>query len=148
MSNAASILFLILIVGCRSSRPEAKNGASSPDSAQHRVISKTVPPTSIAQNVSEIEAVVEKIEGIDETQFNVGIYVISSTPVGGRLSIVEAGQRMIVTSEFARGPAGNIDMMNETNKRLMTIRSKEIGQSFKGKITLNRYGSWNLIDVE
>ncbi len=142
------ILFILLITGCRSSHEERKSDTHTPDTTAQSTQAKIPPPTSIAPNVSGIEAVVEKIDYLDAVQFNVGIFIISSTPVGGRTSVVETGQRLVVSPQFVKDPLGNVDTTIEINRRLMSIKSKETGQSFKGKISLNRYGGWNLVDVE
>ena len=144
----ACILFVLTVAGCRSSREAKNTDIHPPDTAQHPPTPKLSPPASIGQNVSQVEAVVENIEFIDEAQFNIGIFIISSTPVGGRTSIVEPGQRLIVSPQYIRDPSGVIDMTNETNKRLLTMKSTQNGQSFKGKITMNRQGAWNLVDID
>jgi len=145
---AACILFVLTVAGCHSTQEAKKNDASVPDTSQHPPALNVSPPASIVQNASQVEAVVEHIESIDETHFNVGIFVISSTPIGGRTSIVEVGQRLVVSPQFVRDPSGNVDMANETNKRLKTIKEKQNGQSFKGKIVMNRQGGWNLVDID
>lgn len=145
---SACIIVGVILVGCGSSHQDDKADTPPVSDPQHPPPHNTITPTSIAPNVSQVEAVVENVEYIDETQFNVGIFIVSSTPVAGRTSIVEAGQRLVVSPQYVRDPSGGMDMANDTNKRLMAIRLKQYGQSFKGKIVINRQGGWNLVDVD
>ena len=147
-SSVCCILVTFLVTGCRSSHEEKRSDNSSHDTMHQAPPPYTSPPAGIVQNVSQVEAVVENIQPIDAVQFDIVIFIISSTPAAGRTSIVEAGQRMVVAPQFVIDPRGDVDMTSETNRRLLTIKGKQPGQSFKGKISMNRQGSWDLVDVD
>ena len=144
------VIFLLVLAagaGCRSSRgtketPPAETQSQTPPG------SPASSPTVVAQNISNIEAVVEELQDFGATQFNLKIFVISSNPVNGRVSVVEAGQRIFVTPQYYADSTGKVNFEEARNKRLMSLKLLKTGQAFKGKIAINRQGSWNIVDVD
>jgi hypothetical protein len=106
------------------------------------------PVAAIAQNGSHVEAVVEQMQDLGGTQFNVKIFVVTSSPLSGRTVIVEEGQRIIVSPHYYADSTGKVNFEEPRNKRILAVKKLQTGQGFKGKVVLNRYGGWNLVDVE
>jgi len=139
----------ILIVGCCTTESPKKADAPPLDSITTVAPVKPTQPTAIAQNVSRVKAVVEGVSLIDHTQFSVKIFIITSEPFSGKYSLIEPEQRVTVYPEFRYADAGGtIDKDEPRNKKLLTLRDAQVGQSFMGKITIDNRGLWRLIEVE
>lgn len=151
MIKTRSIIFIILILGgisCRSSEPPKQNPPAIPDTTKTAATVNIKQPAAISQNVSNVEAVIERIELIDDVHYNLGIFIVSSSPVNGRVSIVEPGLRVSVSAVYVTDAAGTVDAKNEKNASLLSLRSAKPGVSFKGKIMLDQRGGWRLVEVE
>jgi len=139
----------ILIVGCCTTESPKKAEAPLLDSATTVVPAKPTQPTAIAQNVSRVKAVVEEVTVVDNTQFSVRIFILTSEPVSGKYSLIEPEQRVTVYPEFRYADAGgDIDKDEPRNKKLLALREAQVGQSFMGKITIDKRGIWKLVEVE
>ena len=150
-----NILFTILILvfiapRCRSSKQTMQEETSSPSADSSSAVSRPgiAQPTKITQNISAIEAVVDTIVIVTELQYDAHIFLNSSTPIRGTMSVAEAGQRLVVSPQFVADEHGQIDVNNPLNKSLLSLRSAKPGQSFKGRISINRRGGWVLLGVE
>jgi len=138
------IIYLALSAGlaCKSSQDAADRSAPA-DST-----SPKPPATTVAQNGSHVEAVIEQMQDLGDTQFNLRIFVVTSSPLSGRTTIVEEGQRLMVAPQYYADSTGKVNFEDPRNKRILSLKKKQTGESFKGKVALNRFGGWNLIDVE
>ncbi len=133
--------------GCRSSH-ETKD---SPQAASQTQTPNNMPKSPIAavsQNISSVEAVVENNQDLGATQFTMKIFVIASVPVNGRTSIVEAGERIFVSPQYYADSTGKVNFQEPRNKRIVALKQLKTGESFKGKVAINRQGSWNIVDVD
>lgn len=141
--------FTALIYGCRSSQSAEKSAVQTPDTARTTGASVGSKPTAIVQNITRVEAVVEKVTVIDNIQFTLGIFVVRSEPVQGRYSIVEPQQRVTLHPEFhVSGTDGSVDLQNAQNKKMLSLREVQVGHSFTGKISIDQRGIWRLLEVE
>lgn len=142
--NLFLLLFLLAFLavgsGCHSSKETQETKPSTPP--------KPVQPAAMTQSISSVEAVVENVEVVSGTQFNLKIFVVTAVPVGGRTNVIEPGTRLYVSPQYYADSTGKISFEDPRNKRILSLKSYQTGQSFKGKITINRQGGWNVIDVE
>src|SRR5262245_3689942 len=89
--------------GCSSSKESADMPADKPaaDSTAQAPPKDPKPPgTTVAQNGSNVEAVVENVTDLGGSQFNLKIFIVTSTAISGRTNIIEGGQRIIVTPQY------------------------------------------------
>ena len=139
----------ISIAGCCSSESSQKSTQLIPDTTKPAVFSKPAQSPAIVQNVSRVDAVIDALTIIDNTQYSLTIFVVKSEPVSGRFSLIEPEQRVTIYPEFVfTGAGGVVDGNNPRNKKLLALREAQVGQSFRGKITIDQRGLWRLIEVE
>jgi hypothetical protein len=140
------LIVLAAATGCKSSR---ETGATPSGEVQAQTPPKTPgsPATAPVQNVSGIEAVVESISD-PGAQYTLKIFVVESTPLNGRMSIVESGQRIIVSPQYAADSTGRVNFDEPRNKRIKSLSALKTGESFKGKVAINRQGGYNIVDVD
>jgi hypothetical protein len=144
-------MFIILMMGglhCRSSEPAKQNPSLFVDTTTTSVHPAVKPPAAIVQNVSTVEAVIENIDLVDDVHYTLGIFIVSSSPMNGRVSIIEPGQRVTVSATYVTDASGTVDPKNERNASMLSLRTVKPGVSFKGKIMLDQRGGWSLTEVE
>jgi hypothetical protein len=140
---------LIFLVGCCSSDSARKSMEQAPDSTTSVVSKKPAQPPAIVQNISRVNAVIEALTILDKTQYSLKIFIIKSEPFQGRFSLIEPEQRVTVYPDFVfTNNGGTVDAENPRNKGLLSLREALVGQSFVGKITIDRHGLWKLLEVE
>ncbi|HEV8537503.1 MAG TPA: hypothetical protein VGR15_01155 [Bacteroidota bacterium] len=147
------IYFFIITVnalyGCRTSESSQKPAAETPDTA--RTASAAVEPKrpAVVQNVTRVEAVIEKVTALDDVHFTLSLFIVKSDPVTGRYSLIEPQQRVTVHPEFqVSGDSGSVDTNNAQNKKLLSLRDAQTGHLFTGKICIDQRGVWKLLEVE
>jgi hypothetical protein len=129
-------------LACKSSQDAVERSTPADSTSQKP------PVTTVAQNGSHVEAVIEQMQDLGDTQYNLRIFVITSSPLSGRTTIVEEGQRLMVVPQYYADSTGRVSFEDPRNKRILSIKKKQTGESFKGKVVLNRFGGWYLVDVE
>ena len=139
------LLFITLALGCQRTVVTQRSASANFDSA--RVGSTPSQPTTIKQNVSLIEAVIDSITLVDDVQYRLSAQVRSANPVEGMASLAEAGQHILASAQYLQTQDGSIDYTNGRNKNLLALRSAKPGDVFTGKVALNAYGRWILVEV-
>ena len=75
-------------------------------------------------------------------------FIQSSEPVNGRMSIIEAGQRVFLSPQYAADSTGAVRFDDPHNMRILSLKSLTTGKSFKGKIIISKHGGWVIVDVD
>ena len=149
MNGIISCLVLgvaISVAGCCGSKTVQKTSEASTDTTSASAPTPA-PRQAIVQNVSGVDAVIEAISLIDKTQYSLKIFVLKSEPVSGKFSLIEPEQRVTIYAQFVY--AGNeVDTSNAKNQKLLALRTANVGESFRGKISIDQKGMWRLLEVE
>jgi len=130
-------------LACKTSQ-DASERTLPPDSTS----APKPPVTTVAQNGSHVEAVIEQMQDLGGTQYNLRIFVVTATPLSGRTTMVEEGSRLMIVPQYYADSTGRVNFEELRNQRILSIKKKQAGESFRGKVVMNRFGGWNLIDVE
>lgn len=151
MNGIVSFLFIciaIVVAGCCSSNTVQKSGEVSTDTTK-TALSTPAPRQAIVQNVSRVDAVIEAISLIDKTQYSLKLFILKSEPVTGKFSLIEPEQRVTVYAQFTFIENGAVvDTANVKNQKLLALRTANVGESFRGKISIDQKGMWRLVEVE
>src|SRR5690349_4163688 len=128
--------------GCHSSEA-AKNGSTDrPDSlsAKH--------PAGLAQNITRVEAVIDKKDIGDSLHYTLTLFVVSSSPVSGKVSLIEPEQRVVVVPKYKTDEGGVIDRADPRNIALLSVGRRNVGEKIRGTITRDQWGGYSLLTVE
>ncbi|HTK83230.1 MAG TPA: hypothetical protein VL633_13165 [Bacteroidota bacterium] len=151
MNGIFSFLLLCIalaVSGCCSSKTVQKSGEASTDTTK-AAVPTPAPRQAIVQNVSRVDAVIEAINLIDKAQYSLKIFVLKSEPVTGKFSLIEPEQRVTVYAQFTLIDNGAVvDTANVKNQKLLALRTANVGESFRGKISIDQKGLWRLLEVE
>lgn len=96
-------------------------------------------PTSIALNMSIVEAEVIEVSG-DDKNFKVKTKVLSVEENSSFPSIAVVGEEYLLTPNF-RTEDGKV-LNNEINSNLSSLRKLSKGQKFKAEISLDQNSGW------
>lgn len=135
-------LFLTIALACSTSKDQRQQVG------RDTVASHVDTPPSIVPNVTLIGAVITAIAIVDEFQYTLDVELRTAIPEGHSPSIAEPGQRVRVVPSYRLDEQRAVVMSDERNKRLMDVRSKNVGDFLLGKIVLSNDGTWYLIDTE
>lgn len=104
-------------------------------------------PTAIKQNFSYVEAVVDSVIVIDESQYRLSIRLITVSPGSAAENLAEPGQILTVVPQFVKDAGGSSENDSDRNKRLLLLRSAKRGDKMSGNISRSADGRWFLIDA-
>lgn len=96
-------------------------------------------PTTIAQNLSKVEAEVVEIIS-SENDFKIKVKVLSAQETDAYPSIAVTGEEYILKPNL-RTENGKL-MDNEINSELLSLRNYSKGQKFKAEISLDQKIGW------
>ena len=162
----AIVVLVVWLLGCSSSESvkQSENSTSRdtstvqpPSSPPDYVRSapdtvKPVPPAenpnTIKPNLSFIGAQVESVEVFDEFRYRLHIFVGTSINEPGVANLIEPSSRIAVEPMYKMDSNGKIDMNDETNKRLLKLRSKKASEIFLGKVSLVLGQGFRIVWVE
>lgn len=96
-------------------------------------------PTTIAQNLSKVEAEVVEVIG-SGNDFKIKVKVLSAQETDAYPSIAVAGEEYILKPNL-RTENGKL-MDNEINSELLSLRNYSKGQKFKAEISLDQKNGW------
>lgn len=140
----------IPVAGCCSSKTVQKSSSTLTDTTSATVPAPApAPRQAIVQNVSRVDAVIEAINLIDKAQYSLKIFVLKSEPVSGKFSLVEPEQRVTVYAQFTYALNGtDVDTSSVKNQKLLALRTATVGDTFRGKISIDQRGMWRLLEIE
>ena len=124
-----SLLCLILII---SSCSNCKETQSSIQTNQNN-------PTTVAQNLSKVEAEVLEVIG-SGNDFKVKVKILNSQETEAYPSIAVAGEEYILKPNL-RTENGKL-MENDINSGLLSLRNYSKGQKFNAEISLDQKNGW------
>lgn len=124
-----SLLCLILII---SSCSNCKETQSSIQTNQNN-------PTTVAQNLSKVEAEVLEVIG-SGNDFKVKVKILNSQETEAYPSIAVAGEEYILKPNL-RTENGKL-MENDINSGLLSLRNYSKGQKFDAEISLDQKNGW------
>jgi len=130
MKVPISVLLLcsILIDSCSNCKETQSNNQTNQNN-----------PTTIAQNLSLVEAEVLEVIG-SGNDFKLKVKVLSSQETDAYPSIAAAGEEYILKPNL-RTENGKL-MDNEINSELLSLRNYSKGQRFKAEISLDQKNGW------
>lgn len=124
-----SLLCLILII---SSCSNCKETQSNNQTNQNN-------PTTVAQNLSKVEAEVLEVIG-SGNDFKVKVKILNSQETEAYPSIAVAGEEYILKPNL-RTENGKL-MENDINSGLLSLRNYSKGQKFDAEISLDQKNGW------
>lgn len=151
MHKLFHFLLFMAVVGC--STGDRSNQARSADTTEYppppplRDRTPVQPPAAIAENLSLIGAVVDSVEILDEKNFRLHLQLRTAIPSGGKPSLADPGQNVVVAPAFVLDERGAVQTDHDRNQRLLETRLLVRGDFLMGKITLEKDGSWYLLDT-
>lgn len=96
-------------------------------------------PTTIAQNLSIVEAEVLEVLGSDDN-FKLKVRLLKSQETDAYPSIAVAGEEYILTPNLRSDNGKLLD--NEINSNLLSLRNFSKGQKFNAEISLTQKNGW------
>ncbi|MCL6495843.1 MAG: hypothetical protein K6T54_13860 [Ignavibacterium sp.] len=131
MKVLTSVLLLcsiLIVYSCSNCKEAQLNNQSNQNS-----------PTTIAQNLSQVEAEVLEVIG-SGNDFKLKVKVLSSQETEAYPSIAAAGAEYILKPNL-RTENGKL-MENEINSELLSLRNYSKGQKFRAEISLDQKNGW------
>jgi hypothetical protein len=131
MKVLTSVLLLcsiLIVYSCSNCKETQLNNQSNQNS-----------PTTIAQNLSQVEAEVLEVIG-SGNDFKLKVKVLSSQETAAYPSIAAAGEEYILKPNL-RTENGKL-MENEINSELLSLRNYSKGQKFRAEISLDQKNGW------
>ena len=103
--------------------------------------------SALQSNVTAVTAIVKKIIPMGTLNFRLTISISQVSAQGEAPSFAEAGQEITVTPQYFLSDGGTIDTMVERNKKLLSLKAMNPGDTFQGMISLTSTGQWMLVEV-
>jgi len=104
--------------------------------------------TALKANATRVVGVLSKIDTVDNLNFRVTIHVDSVFAIGEMPSLADAGQDLSAHPKFIRDLHGLVDITNERNRRLLTLRHKPAGAPFRGIVSMQTAGFWAIMETD
>jgi hypothetical protein len=123
-------------------------GAGCHSSSEATKVKSAGSPAAIAQNVTRVEAVIDKKELTDSLHYSLTLFIVSASPVTGRGSLIEPEQHVAVLPQFKTDAVGTIDLADPRNVGLLSVRQKNVGEKIIGTISRNQWGGYSLLTVD
>jgi hypothetical protein len=105
-------------------------------------------PTTIKANISHITATVKSVVIVDTVNFHATVHIDSSSAIGEMASFAEPGAEISLSPRYFLEANGSIDIANDRNKRLVSLRSLSAGAMIHGKIVRTLNGIWEIVDLD
>jgi hypothetical protein len=103
---------------------------------------------AVAPNVTRVEAVIDKKDLTDSLHYSLTLFIVTASPVSGKVSLIDPEQRIAVLPQFKTDAAGTIDQADPRNVGLLSVRRKNVGEKITGTISRNQWGGYALLTVE
>jgi hypothetical protein len=150
MENFLALALVFLSVagsGC-SSPQTAKTLSSGQDTVRETGQDRELKTTSLKRNGGVFTAVIEAVTILDELRYRLTVRLTTMAALEGMDAPSGQGQHLDLSPEYVLDANGTVDLSNERNKRLMTLRSAKPGDEVTGKISLVPEKGWVILDVE
>jgi len=128
LSSVLLLCSILIIFSCSNCKETQSNNQTNQNN-----------PTTIAQNLSLVEAEVLEVIG-SGNDFKLKVKVLSSQETDAYPSIAAAGEEYILKPNL-RTENGKL-MDNEINSELLSLRNYSKGQRFKAEISLDQKNGW------
>jgi hypothetical protein len=106
------------------------------------------PAIAMKANISRVTATVKSIVIIDTVDFRISAHIDSSSAIGDMPVFAEPGAEIALTPRYVMEARGVVNISNERNKRLYSLRSLKEGAVFHGKIVRQSNGNWEIVDID
>jgi hypothetical protein len=106
------------------------------------------PVTAMKPNISRVTATVKSIVIIDTVDYRITAHIDSSAAIGDMPVFAEPGAEIALTPRYVKEAHGVVNIANERNKRLYSLRSLKEGAVFHGKIVRQPNGDWEIVDID
>ncbi len=104
--------------------------------------------TTIQANISHIVATVKGVVILDTVDYRITVHVDSSSAIGGLANFAEPGADITLSPRYFAAADGTVDITNDRNKRLYSLRSLQTGASVRGKVVRQPNGNWEIADLD
>lgn len=145
------VLFLFLLtvrfIGCYSTDHVQKGTSTDRSQTLSSAKEEGDRLTVMKPNFIAITASVESVVVIDSVRYRLIVHLKSATSNEG-MEAPASDQRLELTPQFIRAADSSIDATHARNKRLLSLRRAQPGDTFSGTIALNPQRQWLLIEVD
>lgn len=95
-----------------------------------------------------IVACVDSLNMIDSLSFSLSLSIIDVKHREGMESLAEGGQALTARPQFVLDSSGRPEPEDERNKRLLSLRSVQQGDTIRATISLNPSAGWVILNTD